>query len=476
VAKGGADVVHISGHSGGTGASPLSSIKYAGVNWELGLAETQQTLVLNGLRGRVRVRVDGGFKTGRDVVYAALLGADEYSFGTAALVAEGCIMARTCHSNNCPVGIATQRPELRAKFTGTPEQVVHFFMHLAQEVREILASLGARRLNDLIGRSDLLRQVTSGYPEADMLDLTPLIERVDEPGDPLHNTDRWNGRVTLGELNARLLADATPALDRYGRLQEAPAVAFSYRISNADRTIGATLSGEIGRRFGAAGLPDGSIAAHFDGSAGQSFGAFLAPGITLVLEGEANDYVGKGMAGGEIVVRPSAAARYAWHESTIIGNTCLYGATGGALYAAGQAGERFAVRNSGAVAVVEGIGDHGCEYMTGGVVLVLGPTGRNFAAGMTGGLAYVHDELGSFPVRCNTDLVEMGTIDAEDEANIRALLERHVELTGSPRAAALLTNWGKERATFWRIRPRGAIAGKLPLTLLQVRNRAVNNR
>jgi glutamate synthase (ferredoxin) len=467
VAKGGADVVQISGHSGGTGASPLSSIKNAGVNWELGLAETQQTLVLNGLRGRVRVRIDGGMKTGRDVVLAALLGADEFSFGTAALVAEGCIMARTCHSNNCPVGIATQRPELRAKFTGTPEQVVHFFLHLAEEVREIMASLGVRTLNELVGRADLLRQVPRGLPEADRISLAPLLERLDTPGNPISNVEPQNGRVTVSALNAQLLADSAPALDR------GETITLSYPITNVDRTIGATLSGEIGARFGDAGLPEETITLRFTGSAGQSFGAFLSPGVRIVLTGEANDYVGKGMAGGEIVVRLPADARYVSHEATIVGNTVLYGATGGALYVSGRAGERFAVRNSGALAVVEGMGDHGCEYMTGGLVLVLGTTGRNFAAGMTGGLAYVFDEDGTFPVRCNTDLVDMVRLDPQDEENIRALLARHHEVTGGCRALDLLKRWDIVRSQFWRVHPRGLTAIRLPQTLAKVREHAL---
>jgi glutamate synthase (ferredoxin) len=464
VAKGGADVILISGHSGGTGASPLSSIKNAGVNWELGLAEAQQTLVLNGLRGRVRLRADGGMKTGRDVVMAALLGADEFSFGTAALVAEGCVMARTCHSNNCPVGIATQRPELRAKFSGTPEQVIHFLLHIAQEVREILAALGARSLDEVIGHTELLRQVRRNHAEADRLNLSPLLERLDQPGDAIRNTQPWNGRVHTSELNDRLLLDAALALE-YGQ-----AVELAYTIVNCDRTVGATLAGTIGARYGDAGLPEGTITVRFKGSAGQSFGAFQAPGVRLLLEGEANDYVGKGMAGGEIAVRPLAEARYCTHENTIVGNTVLYGATGGELYAAGRAGERFAVRNSGAIAVVEGLGDHGCEYMTGGVVLVLGATGRNFAAGMTGGLAYVFDEEGSFPIRCNTELVELGELDAEDEAIVHTLLARHLELTGSPRAADLLDRWGVVRGQFVRVAPQG-IKAQMPKAWVDLRER-----
>lgn len=467
VAKGGADVIHISGHSGGTGASPLSSIKNAGVNWELGLAETQQTLVLNRLRGRVRLRVDGGLKTGRDVVVAAMLGADEFSFGTTALIAEGCVMARTCHSNNCPVGVATQRPDLRAKFTGKPEDVVTFFRHVAHEVREVLASLGVRALDDIIGRTDMLRQVPRGHPGADALDLSALLARLDAPGDPIHNTQPWSGMIGTGALNQRLLEDAAPALEHH------LSVELHYPISNVDRTVGATLAGEIGRRFGEAGLPEGTMTISFRGSAGQSFGAFLAPGMRMLIDGECNDYVGKGMAGGEIIVRPSPLARYAWHESSIIGNTCLYGATGGTLFAAGRAGERFAVRNSGAVAVVEGVGDHGCEYMTGGVVLVIGPAGRNFAAGMTGGLAYVYDEHGGFPSRCNTEMVTLGMLDPADEDNVRALLVRHVEVTGSPHAASLLERWEVARGAFWRVQPRGMETVRLPKALLRVRERTL---
>jgi glutamate synthase (ferredoxin) len=465
VAKGGADVVQISGHSGGTGASPLSSIKNAGINWELGLAETQQTLVLNGLRGRVRVRADGGLKTGRDVVIAALLGADEFSFGTAALVAEGCIMARACHNNTCPVGIATQRPELRAKFTGTPEQVMHFMLHLAEEVRELLAALGARTLGEIVGRVDLLRQVPRGNPEVDSIRLDALIERIDEGGQPIRNTEAWNGLVGTSELNGRILADAAPALEH------GLPVELHYSLVNCDRSVGTTLAGAIGGRYGEAGLPEGTVRLHFSGSAGQSFGAFMAQGVRMQIEGEANDYVGKGMSGGEIVVRPPAQARYATHESTIIGNTVLYGATGGALFAAGQAGERFAVRNSGALAVVEGVGDHGCEYMTGGLVLVLGSTGRNFGAGMTGGLAYVFDEAGSFASRCNTDMVQINQLDSQDAIDIRTLLVLHHELTGSPRAADLLARWDEVCHQFVAVRPKGGTERRVPATLLRLRER-----
>lgn len=474
VAKGGADVVHMSGHSGGTGASPLSSIKNAGVNLELGLAEAQQTLVLNGLRGRVRLRVDGGLKTGRDVVMTALMGADEFSFGTAALVAEGCVMARACHLNSCPVGIATQRAELRAKFPGTADDVVHFFMHIAQEVRELLASLGARTLDEIIGRTDLLKQVRlMDYPDANTLQLGPLLKRMDQPGDAIRNTDRWNGRIELSAFNEQILADAAAALE-YGDI-----VDRTYRVSNVDRSLGATLAGVIGARYGGAGLPDGTITLRFRGSAGQSFGAFMASGMRMLLEGESNDYVGKGMGGGEIVVRPSHRARYTWSNSSIIGNTVLYGATGGALYAAGRAGERFAVRNSGAVAVIEGVGDHACEYMTGGVILVLGQTGRNFAAGMTGGLAYVYcgdqsgiksqDACTYFSNYCNTEMVGLSTLDPQDEENVKALLIRHLELTASPQAADLLRRWVVVRYDFVRVKPNAMQHVPIPSVLQRLR-------
>jgi glutamate synthase (ferredoxin) len=445
VAKGGAEVVHISGHSGGTGAAPLSSIKYAGVNWELGLAESQQTLVLNGLRGRVRVRIDGGIKTGRDVVLAALLGADEVSFGTAALVAEGCVMARTCHSNNCPVGVATQRPELRAKFTGTPEQVIHFLLHVAHEVRELLAEMGARSLNDIIGRTDLLSQLPR---QEDEVSLTRLIQYVAGPDDAIRYMGEPNTIVTTNELNLAIMRDAQAAID-------GPGVTLNYPITNTDRTVASTLSGAIAHKHGLKGLPDKHIKLYLQGSAGQSLGAFLAPGIAIMLDGEANDYVGKGLAGGLIRIKPSSAARFEWSESAIIGNTCLYGATSGELYAAGRAGERFAVRNSGAIAVVEGTGDHACEYMTGGVVLILGETGRNVAAGMTGGMAYVYDPHGNFSARFNGDMAEANRLNDIDEGIVKALAQRHLKETSSPRAAEILADWDTLKTHFWSIRPQG---------------------
>jgi glutamate synthase (ferredoxin) len=453
VAKGYADGILISGNNGGTGASPLSSVKHAGIPWEIGLAETQQTLVLNGLRGRVRLRADGGLKTGRDVLMAALLGADEYSFGTAALVAEGCIMARACHNNTCPVGIATQRSELRAKFPGKPEMVMAFFRYMAQEVRELLAGLGLRSLDEAIGRADLLRQRRTGRPDVDSLDLTPLLgaaHMID--GYELRHNGQINALPPMENLNDRIMNDARDALTARG------AVELSYPVRNGDRSVGTRLAGAIGQMYGDRGLPSGAITINLRGSAGQSLGTFNAPGVTLRLTGDANDYVGKGMRGGQIIIAPDAQVRFAWHENVIAGNTLLYGATGGELFAAGQVGERFGVRNSGAVAVVEGVGDHACEYMTGGTVVILGPTGRNFGAGMTGGIAFVLDEAGTLEQRYNSQLVELRDISDRDEDMLQQLIRRHLELTGSPRAGELLSRWPVYRSLFRMVVPREAVA------------------
>ena len=453
VAKGYADTILISGYNGGTGAAPLSSIKNVGIPWELGLAETQQTLVLNGLRGRVRVRADGGLKTGRDVLVAALLGADEYSFGTAALVAEGCIMARACHNNTCPVGIATQRLDLRAKFLGKPEMVMAFFRYMAQEVRELLASLGLRSLEEAVGRSDLLRQRQLGQSGADALDLTPVIGSAHLANNAVrsHNGGR-NALPAEESLNERVMQDTREALAARGP------VSLSYTIRNRDRSVGTRLAGAIGQIYGDKGLPDGTITITLCGSAGQSFGAFNAPGVDLLLTGDANDYVGKGMAGGTIVVAPPAGSRFAPHKNVIAGNTLLYGATGGELFAAGQVGERFAVRNSGATAVVEGVGDHGCEYMTGGVVVILGDTGRNFGAGMTGGSAFVLDEADTLTQRYNPQLVELRPLSTRDATRVQQLIQRHIELTGSARGAEVLARWATYRDLFKTVVPRDAVA------------------
>ncbi len=453
VAKGYADTILISGHAGGTGASPLSSIKNAGIPWELGLAETQQTLIMNGLRERVRLRVDGGLKTGRDVVVAALLGADEFSFGTAALVAEGCIMARACHNNTCPVGIATQRSDLRAKFPGKPEMVMAFFRYLAQEVREILAGLGLRSLDEAVGRTDLLRQRKTNIEAADALDMTPVLGAAALIGKgPIRHGGKPNALPPEQSLNDQIMIDAADALAASGPVR------LRYTINNCDRSVGARLAGAIGQLYGDKGLPPDTITITFYGHAGQSFGAFNAPGVSLHLIGDANDYVGKGMAGGLITIAPSPEAQYVWHENVIAGNTLLYGATGGEFYAAGRVGERFAVRNSGATAVVEGVGDHGCEYMTGGVVVVLGPTGRNFGAGMTGGVAYVLDEAGTFAQRYNPQLVELRPLSDRDEKRVRELIRRHVALTKSPRGSEILARWDHYRTCFLKVKPRDAVA------------------
>ncbi len=441
VAKAHADYIQISGHDGGTGASPLQSIKHAGIPWERGLAETQQTLVRNGLRGRVRVRVDGGLKTGRDVVIGALLGADEFGFGTASLVALGCDMARQCHLNTCPTGIATQREDLRAKFTGTPQFLIHFLTLVAGEVRELLAQLGVRSLDEIIGRADLL-QCTGEAP----VELETLL--VATPGGSSHTR-----RIELPQspLDRQLLAESEQALsgDR--------SVVTHHAISNRDRSTGASLAGEIARRYGNSGLPGVSVTSKFHGSAGQSFGAFCLPGMHLILNGEANDYVGKSMTGGQIIIAPPVDAGFVAHKNIILGNTVLYGATGGQLFAAGCAGERFAVRNSGALAVVEGVGAHACEYMTGGMVVVLGETGQNFGAGMSAGVAYVLDMMGTFPGRCNTELVEFHRIDDPGEIEaLRTVIQWHHKKTRSWRAAQLLAEWSRLQRAFWRVTPYGA--------------------
>ncbi len=450
VVKSLADVVTISGADGGTGASPLSSIKHAGAPWELGLAETQQALRANGLRARVRVRVDGGLKTGRDLLLAALLGADEYGFGTAALLAEGCLMVRTCHQDNCPVGIATQREDLRAKFTGTPEMVVNYLEYVAEEARHLLASLGLRGLDEAIGRVDLLRQRPTGDPRADKLDLSPLLDLgpgVDESS-PRHFVAPDPSQIVRSELGDRVAADALPGLEA-GDL-----VNLHYPIANTDRAVGARLGVGIGARYGSC-PPMGRARIEFEGVAGQSFGAFLAPGVELRLVGSANDYVGKGMGGGRIVIRPPDDDA---GSPVLVGNTVLYGATRGELFCAGWAGERFAVRNSGATAVIEGTGDHCCEYMTGGTVVVLGPMGRNVGAGMTGGELFVYDRDGSALERLNDELVLARRPDDIELVYLRELIVAHAELTGSAVAAEVLADWEQAVRRLWRVAPRDEVA------------------
>jgi glutamate synthase (NADPH/NADH) large chain len=437
VAKAHADVILIAGHDGGTGASPLSSIQHAGTPWELGLAEAQQVLLLNDLRSRVVLQVDGQLKTGRDVAFAALFGAEEFGFATAPLVASGCIMMRKCHLNTCPVGVATQDPVLRARFAGQPEHVINYFFFVAEELRAIMAGLGFRSVEEMVGRVDCVVQRDSGsieHTKAKTLDFARVLAPPKKSATLHHTTEQDHGIAHVADRT--LLEVARPALENR------EPVRASFGITNAHRTFGAMLAGEIARRHGAAGLPEGTIVIELTGTAGQSFGAFAARGMTLQLEGDANDYVGKGLSGGVIAIRPPAASSFVAAENVIVGNTVLYGATSGAAFFAGRAGERFCVRNSGAMAVVEGTGDHGCEYMTGGVVVVLGRTGRNFAAGMSGGLAFVVDEDGTFASRCNLGMVEVGPVtDPEDERLVFDLVGEHVERTGSVRGAALLADW-----------------------------------
>jgi glutamate synthase (ferredoxin) len=465
VAKGYADVIHISGHDGGTGASPWSSIKSAGAPWELGLSETQQVLVMNDLRGRVKLRADGGMKNARDVIIAAMMGAEEYGFGTAAAVAVGCKMARQCHLNTCPVGVATQRDDLRAKFKGTPEHVVNLFAGVAMEVREHLALLGARSLDEIIGRVDLLEQAAPvGEDERiAMLDLSRVLANPDPDNERPHKRAvERNDRPDDQPLDDKLIEACLHSLNN-----GFPAK-LAAKVVNQNRTVGAKLAGEIAYRWGDDGLPYGTIEVELEGSAGQSFGAFCIKGLRLVLTGEANDYVAKGMGGGEVVVRPAENAAYASHENVIIGNTCLYGATGGSLFVAGRAGERFAVRNSGARAVVEGVGDHGCEYMTEGVVVILGETGRNFGAGMSNGVAYVLDEQRDFPRQVNPELVGLAQVTgAADIELVQGLVRRHFEVTGSARAWEILSRWDQYLPLFWKVAPHFALTEEGPQTVVQ---------
>ena len=449
VCKAGADHVTIAGHEGGTGSSPLSSIQSAGLPWELGLAETQQTLVREGLRSRIRVEADGQMKTGRDVVVAGLLGAEEMAFSTAPLIATGCVMMRVCHLNTCPVGIATQDPELRRRFAGTPEHVVAYFAHVAEEARRLMAALGVRRFDDLVGRVDLLEPDPEvSHPKASRIDLSDLLTLPDVASDAPIRQIEAQRPVLDDALDHEILAAARPAIER-----RAP-VRLHYRVRNVNRAVGGLLSNAIARAHGDEGLPEGAIELLFEGSAGQSFAAWLARGIVATLRGEANDYVGKGLSGGVLAVRPPDDAAYRAEENVIVGNTLLYGATSGRAFFRGLAGERFAVRNSGAHAVVEGVGDHGCEYMTGGRVVVLGATGRNFAAGMSGGVAYVLDEGGGFERRCNRELVDLEELADADAEELRALVAEHGERTDSPVAARILDEWDGARERFVKVIPR----------------------
>lgn len=447
VAKAKADLIVISGAEGGTGASPASSIRYAGISPEIGLSETQQTLVLNGLRGQVRLQTDGQLKTGRDIISMALLGAEEFAFGTTALIVLGCVMMRKCHSNTCPVGVATQDPKLRAHFRGHYKYVVNYFRFLAQEVREYLAEMGFRSLEDIVGRTDLieLRPAAVGT-KASLLDFGRLLHRVDNTAALHHCTQQQHDIAHVKDVE--MLAAAAPSLESRRE------VSLEYAIGNTDRAVGAMLSGAVAARYGNDGLPDGTISVKFKGSAGQSFGAFLARGISFKLEGEANDYLGKGLSGGHIAVLPPVRSNFAAEQNTIVGNTLLYGATSGEVYINGRAGERFAVRNSGAIAVVEGVGDHCCEYMTGGRVVVLGQTGRNFAAGMSGGVAYVWDPKGTFDYFCNMDMVELSLLeDSTARKELHELIRQHYLYTGSTLARTMLDNWPRYVEEFIQVTP-----------------------
>jgi glutamate synthase (NADPH/NADH) large chain len=445
VAKANADVVHISGHSGGTGASPKSSIKNAGLPWELGLAEANQMLRETELRSRIKVSVDGGMKTGRDVAVAALLGAEEYVFGTASLVTSGCVMARQCHQNTCPVGVATQREDLRERFPGQPEHVINYMTFIAQELREIMAQLGFRTVEEMVGRVDCLRQVSTDHPKARKLDLSAVLA---EPGGDQRTKTEAQTHEVSEALDHELIEAAEPAIEG------GQPVVVDGEIGNQHRAVGALLSNRISEQYGEEGLAEDSVTVQFDGVAGQSFGAFLASGVTMRLVGTANDYVGKGLSGGKLLVETPPEAEYDPADNAVIGNVALYGATEGEAYINGAAGERFAVRNSGVKAVVERVGDHGCEYMTGGVVAVLGDTGRNFAAGMSGGVAYVYDRDGTFADRANTEMVSLSReLEERDRRMLRRLVENHAEYTGSERAEALLADWEAALADFVKVMP-----------------------
>ena len=451
VAKARADHILISGHDGGTGASRWTGIKYAGLPWELGLAETHQTLVMNNLRGRVILQTDGQIKTGRDVAVACLLGAEEWGFATTPLIAMGCTMMRKCHLNTCPVGIATQDPELRKKFEGSPEHVINFFHFVAEELRSIMARLGFRTIDDMVGRTDLLVvNEALRNPKTRNLDLAPILTPAFSlrPGAATHNIMKQDHLLHL-RLDNKLIDYAKPALKSQQQ------VTIKHPVVNTDRTIGTTLSNKVSQIYGEAGLPAETIRIMLSGSAGQSLGAFLAPGITLELEGDANDYVGKGLSGGKIIVYPPKSSRFKAEENVIVGNVCLYGATSGKAFFRGIAAERFCVRNSGALAVVEGVGDHGCEYMTGGRVVILGPTGRNFAAGMSGGIAYVLDPQYSFKRRCNAEMVDLETVNEQAEIQwLKSVIEEHRDATGSAVAERVLNTFAQVLPKFVKVFPR----------------------
>ena len=449
VAKAKADLIVISGAEGGTGASPASSIRYAGISPELGLSETQQTLVLNGLRGQVVLQADGQLKTGRDIILMALMGAEEYGFATSALIVLGCVMMRKCHQNTCPVGVATQNEELRKRFHGRSEYLVNFFTFLAQEVREYLAEMGFTKMDDIIGRTDLIERKSGTddpNPKHALIDFTRLLTRIDNSAAIRHVIDQDHAISTVKDVT---IIDAAQAAIEYEK-----EISLEYTIANTDRAIGAMLSGVIAKKYGERGLPEHTLNVKFKGSAGQSFGAFLVPGVNFKLEGEANDYLGKGLSGGRIAVLPPIRSNFEAEKNTIAGNTLLYGATSGEVYINGRVGERFAVRNSGAVAVVEGVGDHCCEYMTGGRVVVLGQTGRNFAAGMSGGVAYVWNKEGNFDYFCNMEMVELSLIEeASYRKELHELIRQHYLYTGSKLARTMLDDWNHYVDQFIQVVP-----------------------
>jgi glutamate synthase (ferredoxin) len=466
VAKADADVIQISGNDGGTGASPLSSIKHAGCPWELGLTEAHSALLNNNLRDRVTLRVDGGIRTGRDVAIGAMLGAEEFGFGTIAMIAEGCIMARVCHLNTCPVGVTSQKEELRKKFPGTPEHVVNFFQFVAEEVRQLLAHLGYSKFEDLIGRADLLTESSTQRARVSKtkgIELAPFFSGVPNAADDRSflKASVEGGRLVPKSENIHVngySSDLDREICNHPDVKKVIAdndgeTFVRFDIKNTDRSVCAMLVGDIARAHGNNRFA-GRITVNFDGSAGQSFGAFVLPGLTVRLCGEANDYVGKGMHGGELTVVPDNSAGFVAADSSIVGNACLYGATGGDFHANGRAGERFGVRNSGAFAVAEGAGDHCCEYMTGGVVVMLGSVGRNVGAGMTGGLGYFYDADGTFEDMVNPEIVKVQrVVTVEGEAQLKAMIDRHYQLTGSDRADDILSNWEEEKKKFWQIYP-----------------------
>ena len=468
VAKASADTILISGHDGGTAASPLSSTKHTGLPWELGLAEAQQTLVMNNLRNLVTLRTDGGMKNGKDIITGAILGAEEFNFGTIAMIAMGCVYVRKCHLNNCPVGIATTDPKWRAKFKGTPENVINFFNGVAGEARQIMAKLGVRKIDDLIGRPEFLKQRhVPNHAKANSVDLSSVLKDVVEQTATAFDIKKEDiARIRTAERNDGVHKEALDItiiedikkkqnITDLAELADRGKIELEYNVVNTDRNLGTRLSGALAMAHGKEGLPCGSIILNLTGSAGQSCGTFLSNGIHINVVGEGNDYVGKGMSGGRVTVKPLEGVQFLAHENSIVGNTCLYGATGGRAFFSGRAGERFAVRNSGAQAVVEGVGDHGCEYMTNGLVVILGITGKNFGAGMSGGTAYVYDEDGVFQSRINTEMiVALPIARDQDKLELKALVEEHAKITGSERAKEMLADWDKFCRKIIRVIPK----------------------